>query len=74
MYKFSPTSQASLEEKRVSVKKHVKANLLFFGILFDVMLICIYFPFKDGKDFGNWEWKEVGKLSSVKKVWCGTST
>ncbi len=30
------------------------------------------FLFKDGKDFGNWEWTEVGRLSLVKKVWCGT--
>ncbi len=30
VYKFSPTSQASLEEKRVSVWKSLKVNFLFF--------------------------------------------
>ncbi len=35
---------------------------------------CIYFPLKDGKDFGNWTWKEVGKLSSFETVECGTSS
>ncbi len=46
----------------------------FCGGLLVLVKLNIYFLFKDGKDFGNWEWKEVGKLSSVKSVQCGTST
>ncbi len=39
---------------------------------FDLMRIFINFLLKDGKDFDNWEWMEVGKLSSIKFVHCGT--
>ncbi len=65
--------------KRYKITYIVK--FLFFGDIFLILwnIFCpdtnvFFFLFKDGKDFGNWEWKEVGKLSSVKSVQCGTST
>ncbi len=76
VYRFSPTSRASLEEKRVSVQKLLTIFCDFFylcGGSLALMILYIYFVLKDGKDFGNWERTEVGKLSSVKYVSCGTS-
>ncbi len=55
-------------------------KFLFFGDIFLILwnIFCpdtnVFFLFKDGKDFGKWEWKEVGKLSSVEDVSCGTSS
>ncbi len=46
----------------------------FCVVSFDLMIMCIYFPFKNGKDFGKWEWEEVEELFSVKTVQCGTSS
>ncbi len=61
--------------------EHLNVHFHFLGDFFSYLRFivrpddnCIYFLFKDGKDFGNCEWTEVGKLSSVKEVSCGTST
>ncbi len=77
VYRFSP-SQASLEEKRVSVIKLLEKDFFLFGVFFknfcgsSFVLTRFKSPFIFKDDFGNWRWKEVGKLSPVEYAQSGT--